>query len=31
MHAVKPGAGIEVLRAALDYLGGRYAEAEAAE
>ncbi len=31
MQAVKPGAGIEVLRAALDHLGGRYAEAEAAE
>ena len=30
-EAVKHGAGIEVLRAALVHLGGRYAEAEAAE
>jgi len=30
-QAVKPGAGVEVLRAALDYVRGRYAEAEAAE
>jgi tRNA-dihydrouridine synthase A len=30
-QAVRPGAGIEVLRAALDYVRGRYAEAEAAE
>ena len=30
-EGVKPGAGIEILRAALDCLGGRYAEAEAAE
>jgi tRNA-dihydrouridine synthase A len=30
-HAVKPGAGIEVLRAALDHVCGGYAEAEAAE
>jgi tRNA-dihydrouridine synthase A len=31
IEAVKPGAGIEVLRAALRHLSGRYAEAEAAE
>ena len=31
IEAVKPGAGIEALRAALRHLSGRYAEAEAAE
>ena len=31
IEAVKPGAGIEALRAARRHLGGRYAEAEAAE